>query len=146
VSTAARGTQVELAVGEPPFAHLPLDVLAVRKVQCAAPVLSVAADGHHFSEARALSRVVGVWFGVGARQMGRQNKSLGQAYSVMGDESGASRLRAWALLLKQGRPLSGKRQSCSMLGSSLCSISDGMNAVGSLLELYVGSVIRRSSD
>ncbi len=44
-------------MGEPPFAHMPLDVLAVRKVQCAAPVLSVAADGHHFSEVRALLHV-----------------------------------------------------------------------------------------
>ncbi|KAK9821309.1 hypothetical protein WJX81_008022 [Elliptochloris bilobata] len=41
---------VEVVVGEPPFAHLPLDALAVKKVQCAAPVLSVAAKGHKFSE------------------------------------------------------------------------------------------------
>ena len=60
MSAAARGAQVELAVGEPPFAHLPLDAVAVRKVQCAAPVLSVAADGHHFSEARTLFHAVGV--------------------------------------------------------------------------------------
>lgn len=43
---------MELAVGEPPFAHMPLDVLALRKVQCAPPILSVAAAGHEFSEAR----------------------------------------------------------------------------------------------
>jgi hypothetical protein len=48
-----RPAQIELAVGEPPFAHMPLDALALKKVQCAAPVLTVAAGGRDFSEARA---------------------------------------------------------------------------------------------
>lgn len=45
--------QVEAAVGEQPYAHMPLDALAVRKVQCAAPILSVAVKGHNFSEVQA---------------------------------------------------------------------------------------------
>lgn len=44
--------QVEAAVGEQPYAHMPLDALAMRKMQCAAPILSVAVKGHHFSEVR----------------------------------------------------------------------------------------------
>ena len=41
--------QVEAAVGEQPYAHMPLDALAVRKVQCAAPILSVlAVKGQNF--------------------------------------------------------------------------------------------------
>ena len=31
---------------------MPLDALAVRKVQCAAPILSVAVKGNNFSEVR----------------------------------------------------------------------------------------------
>ena len=48
-----RAAQIELAVGEPPCAPMPLHSLALKKVQCAAPVLTVAAGGRDFSEARA---------------------------------------------------------------------------------------------